>query len=115
MLKQRMSRSVRLESAMHKCRQTLTVVCGIHDTLEEKVSDHPFQPTCRSARIGELLESCSVTMLPVQKGRNLLYESTSAISGYNDEDEYLSVNSFKNQAWSGMYGKVRRILIFTGS
>ena len=65
--------------------------------------------------MGELLESCLVTMLPVQKGRNWLYESTSAIIGYNDEDEYLSVNSVKNQAGSRMYGNVLRMFIFTGS
>ena len=41
-------------------------------TFEEKVSDQPFQPTWRSACVGEFVESRRVTVLPVQKGRNRL-------------------------------------------
>jgi hypothetical protein len=75
----------------------------MQETLEENVSDHPFQPTWRSACVGELFESWLVTMLPVQKGRNWLYESTSAIRGYNDEDEYLSVTSFESRGSTVMF------------
>jgi hypothetical protein len=40
--------------------------------------------------VGELAASRRVTVLPIQNGRNWLYESTSAMSGYNDGAGYLS-------------------------
>ena len=64
--------------------KTVTVSFLTQETREEKVSDQLSNPTCRSAWVGELAASRRVTVLPVQNGRNWLYESTSAMRGYSD-------------------------------
>jgi len=69
--------------------RTVTAVSLMHDTFDENVSDHPFQPICRSAWVGAFVMSRFVTTLPIQKGRKWLYESTSAIRGYSDLAGYL--------------------------
>jgi hypothetical protein len=78
----------------------VTAESASHDTFEEKVSDQPFQPTWRSARIGAFVASRLVTTLPVQNGRNWEYESTSAMSGYNEAAEYLFEVSLASQGFT---------------
>ena len=69
-------------------------------TLDENVSDQLLKPTWRSAWVGALAASRRVTVLPTQKGRNWLYESTSAMSGYNDGAGYLRL-TFCGERWVG--------------